>query len=656
MSDTYLAIQTLGFATGTVLFGLLAVLSYKATRLSERQDISLHSAWLGTLWNVGMLVEHIGRLAGVSLSSRPMRLVSAAAYTTLALLPTVFLAQAVNRYEKRQPLRGKRWLLFSSCAIAAALTLNLFVGALDFRPLFFWPHALTVIAYNLVLHLAAIFLLFQHTRHFPARAFVRVELWLLVGLAITLMLSIHAAFDTPVERTIRVISQQSGIPIALTAIASLSRFRFADVFIKRSFTILAAVVTVLLYSLFIVRPLLRLVRASARYPEAASWVVMTLLGCVLLLVFPAIKRWIYEATDRWLFQRPDYNQLSLKFAHEIERVESQKQLFSAVKQHLKDALQVESVRILTEAESEQTPETSLRLPVKVATNVSYALAVDPGRGGRKLLSDELAFLSSLAERIGRRLEALQFEGERRERELCESRLQHSLAQAELRALQAQINPHFLFNTLNTIADLISSEPEKAEAMTERLAEVFRYVLARAERNSISVSEEFDFLRTYLAIEQVRFGQRLRVEMTIDPAIANSQLPPLILQPIVENAIKHGLSPKRESGWLKIQAEQAENSLRLTVEDNGAGWNELPSAKISSRNQGVGLKNVRERLLTIYEGHADLQISSNFAAETGQGTQITITIPLSHQDEAQNADHRRRSFGAVAPAEAARRAS
>jgi sensor histidine kinase YesM len=145
-------------------------------------------------------------------------------------------------------------------------------------------------------------------------------------------------------------------------------------------------------------------------------------------------------------------------------------------------------------------------------------------------------------------------------------------------------------------------------------------------------------------------------MTIDPAIANSQLPPLILQPIVENAIKHGLSPKRESGWLKIQAEQAENSLRLTVEDNGAGWNELPSAKISSRNQGVGLKNVRERLLTIYEGHADLQISSNFAAETGQGTQITITIPLSHQDEAQNADHRRRSFGAVAPAEAARRAS
>ncbi|HMV48397.1 MAG TPA: hypothetical protein PKD31_11635, partial [Blastocatellia bacterium] len=276
MPDTFLTIQTLGFATGAVLFGLLAVLSRRAQRLfgqSEQAGLGLHSAGLGLLWNVGMLVEYIGRLAGVRLSSLPMRLVSAAAFTTLALLPTVFLLAAFQRYETRQPLSGKRRLpffsSFFSCLIAAALTLNLFAGSLGFGTLLRWPYALNAIAYNLVAHLIVIFLLFRRTRDFPARAFVRLELWLLVVLAATLMISIHAFFEAPLERIIRVISQQSGIPIALTAIASLSRFRFADVFIKRSFTILAAVVTVLLYSLFVIRPLLRLVRASARYPDAA---------------------------------------------------------------------------------------------------------------------------------------------------------------------------------------------------------------------------------------------------------------------------------------------------------------------------------------------------------------------------------------------------
>lgn len=645
MSDTYLAIQTLGFATGTVLFGLLAVLSRKAGRLSERSSLSLHSAWIGLLWNVGMLVEYNGGLAGVNLSLRPMRLISAAAYTALALLPTVFLLEALNRYEKQRPLGGRRWLLFFSSLAAAILTFSLFLGGWGFGSLSFMQQLLKIIAYNLVLHLVGMVILFSRTQNFPARSFVRAELWLLFGLAVTLMLSIHSAFDNPVETVIRVISQQSGIPIALTAIASLSRFRFADVFIKRSFVILTAVVTVLLYSLFIIRPLLRLVRTSARYPEAASWVVMTVMGCALLLVFPAIKQWIYQATDRWLFRRPDYRQLAQVFAAEIERAEDEERLFATVKQQLQSALQVENVRIVPQSETTSQPEASVHLPVKVNAGTGYLLAIDPGKQGRKLLSDEFAFLSVLAERVGRQLENLQFERERRERELREAHLQHSLMQAELRALQAQINPHFLFNTLNTIADLIASEPEKAELMTERLAEVFRYVLAQADTNLISVREEFDFLETYLAIEQVRFGARLKVEMKLDPAVLHLRIPPLILQPIVENAVKHGLAPKREGGRLRIKAESAAECLRLTVEDDGIGWNDLRS----SNSTGVGLKNVKERLQVVYDGRAELRVD----ASAGRGTQISITIP---NHEAQNLDHRRRGISPFPADEAARRAS
>jgi len=648
MPDTYLTIQTLGFATGTVLFGLLAVLSRKADRLSEQSGFGLQSAWLGMLWNVGMLVGYIGRLAGISLSSRPMQLVTASAYTTLALLPTVFLIAALTRYEKRQPLGGKRWLLFFSYTAAATLTLNLFAGGLGIGAFLRWPYVLNVIAYNLVLHLAMIFLLFRRTRDFPARAFVRLELWLLVGLAVTLMLSIHAVFDTPIERAILVISQQSGIPIALTAIASLARFRFADVFIKRSFTILAAVVAVLLYSLFVIRPLLRLVRAAARYPEAAGWVMMTVLGCAMLLVFPAIQRWIHQATDRWLFRRPDYAKLAQAFAYEIERTEDEEELFATVKHQLQSALQIENAHFISPRQT-APPESKLLLPLRAGADNDYLLAVEPGTEGRKLLSDELAFLSLLADRVGRRLEILRFERERRERELRETLLQHSLTQAELRALQAQINPHFLFNTLNTIAGLIGLEPEKAEAMTERLAEVFRYVLAQSERTLIPVREEFDFLRTYLAIEQVRFGERLKVEMTIDPVIANALLPPLILQPLVENAIKHGLSPKREGGRLSIRAEKEDGFLRLVVEDDGAGWREQALKAKKSGSSGIGLKNVRERLQTVYEGGAEL----NIHCKDREGTRIIITIP---QYETENADHRRRSNGAVAAADAARRAS
>src|SRR5262249_40029817 len=143
-------------------------------------------------------------------------------------------------------------------------------------------------------------------------------------------------------------------------------------------------------------------------------------------------------------------------------------------------------------------------------------------------------------------------------------------------------PHFLFNTLNTILDLIGSEPEKAETMTERLADVFRHIIVRTERNMITVGEEIDFLRKYIEIEGVRFGDRLVASFDLDPRMAEEPIPSLILQPLVENAIKHGLARKVGTGTIRVSGEVNGDLMHLAVEDDGVGW---PGDDCGAQNTG-----------------------------------------------------------------------
>ena len=152
-----------------------------------------------------------------------------------------------------------------------------------------------------------------------------------------------------------------------------------------------------------------------------------------------------------------------------------------------------------------------------------------------------------------------------------------MAEAELRALRAQINPHFLFNSLNTIADLIVRDPPRAEAMTLRLASVFRHVLAHSSRSMTTIREEIEFLRTYLYIEEARFGDRLRVTIDVAPEAAGQPIPSLILQPLVENAMKHGLGPKPGPGNIWISAHTEGDQVCVRIEDDGMGPQSAPAA-------------------------------------------------------------------------------
>jgi two-component system LytT family sensor kinase len=170
--------------------------------------------------------------------------------------------------------------------------------------------------------------------------------------------------------------------------------------------------------------------------------------------------------------------------------------------------------------------------------------------------------------------------------------------------------------LNTVADLIVRDPVRAETMTLRLASVFRHVLAHSSRPLTTVRDEIEFLRAYLYIEEARFGDRLRVDIAVDAAVAGDAVPSLILQPLVENALKHGLGPKPGPGNLAISARAEGGFLLLRVEDDGMGLSGRRAA------QGVGLTNVAERLATLYQDRASVDME----ARDGGGCRVTVLIP------------------------------
>jgi len=215
--------------------------------------------------------------------------------------------------------------------------------------------------------------------------------------------------------------------------------------------------------------------------------------------------------------------------------------------------------------------------------------------------------------------ALRFYRELREKELLEKQLRALATQAELKALKAQINPHFLFNTLNTIAQLVHSDAAQAEATIERLAEMFRYVLAGSERGLVPLEEELSFVGDYLAIEQARFGERLRLTREVAPEVLGVPVPSLILQPLVENAIRHGRGADGSID-LSIRVRLHSDEVLIAIADQGPG---IPPHHKVGEDPGHGLRNVDERLRKTYGDGYSLEATGN----KPQGTVVTVRIPV-----------------------------
>ena len=190
-----------------------------------------------------------------------------------------------------------------------------------------------------------------------------------------------------------------------------------------------------------------------------------------------------------------------------------------------------------------------------------------------------------------------------------------LVEAQMRLLQAQIEPHFLFNTLANVVSLIEPAPRKATLMLEHFIAYLRASLAASRATQGTVAQEATLLRDYLALIKIRMGERLQYTLDIDPSLEAVPLAPMLLQPVVENAIKHGLEPKIEGGHLLVRLARRGPRMLATIEDNGMGFR-------PGSNTGVGLSNLRERLAVLYDGDAHVRIE-----DRTPGTAVLIEIPL-----------------------------
>ena len=197
-----------------------------------------------------------------------------------------------------------------------------------------------------------------------------------------------------------------------------------------------------------------------------------------------------------------------------------------------------------------------------------------------------------------------------------------LVEARLAALTSQINPHFLFNTLNSVSSLIRTDPNQARVMVVKLSKVLRRLLRKHE-NFTALRDELSFIEDYLSIEVVRFGDKLRFEKEIAEDTLDMLVPSMLLQPLVENSIKHGLSSKVEGGTIRIRTARSESKLQLMVEDDGVG---IPEGKLASLlDRGIGVSNVNERLKVIFGSEYRMWIDS----QPGQGTRIRMEVPELH---------------------------
>ena len=226
-------------------------------------------------------------------------------------------------------------------------------------------------------------------------------------------------------------------------------------------------------------------------------------------------------------------------------------------------------------------------------------------------SQDVALLSSLSDILASVLENLGLQQHKHEQEQLAQELTLHASRSELKALRAQINPHFLFNALNAIAGLIHRNPARADRTIEQLADVFRYALRSSDDEWTPLADELEFVRSYLAVELARFGDRLQATVRAGAQAGAARIPTMVVQTLVENAVKHGLTEVRGTAIVSVAAHVEKDRLVISVTDNGPGFTERrarrPRSAVSSRN-GYGLANIRQRLRGYFGDDAVLIIS------------------------------------------------
>jgi len=596
---TFRDIALICFAAASVIHGAQTVLAAMLVRMHRKNMTEIVGGIAAFLWQFGSFVFVLalmpafdGPRPGWQTVLRAGNLLRESILVSFPLLFSYLCLQIPPGDTSASRLllklaQSMRYLLLPPTAVALVTVMAANIGL----PLPFLSEDLVIqITLHVMLFYFLIFTVATLSRRGSARssgvaALVRahkatVVASLVAVIAFVLMLSPYWRLPTPFVQYFGLAAMLTSVPFTISGAYSFYQYPFMDAFIRE---VLSGVI---LLAAFV---------AALSASRSALWI--TLCGVVLAYLKAPLTRWV-ERT--FLGYEESVEDQEERIGTAIRALTQLDEFSARVSEILSKELEAEWIEIGLKPR----PGAVNEFPIPGS---GLLLLLGPRAGGRQFMSRQL--------RIARTA-ALQLAAHHHQ--LHQQKVQELRARAEIRALRAQINPHFLFNTLNVLANLIHSNPEKAERVTEELAEIFRYALESTRVEWVTLNDELEFLESYLAIEKARFEERLSYSFDVDAYTRSLKIPPMILQPLVENAIKHGIAPEVNGGSMKISGRAMSDSFLIAIEDTGAG------RRNGSRHPGtgIGLKNVRERLLQVYGDAAMLKLED---IDSG-GTRATLTLP------------------------------
>jgi two-component system LytT family sensor kinase len=633
-------LNLVGLSTGVVLYATLLAMVLRAGRTPGRKSridpLLLLTSTLGLLWNLCALATY--ELPRVGFEG-PFPYVAAIGFGALGFLPAVVVHSVLRR--ERQRVRGT----LNRSLVTVAYVVSVIAALLHLRtawsgavvPSAFGMRLLTYTFIALVAPLAAV------TR---GQAGARRALWA-AALATFAVSALHLSqlhrgdSAWPVE----LVGHHASLPLAFAILYQDYPFALADLFLKRALVLLAIVAVP--FAVLATFGLKSDAFATFMRSEPGQAAILAALWVGTALLYPGLRRGTAWFVDAIVLHRPDYRSLRATIARRAQQVDDVPMLLRFVCDQLAPALSSRSVTwhewrphgdehalgplVFTGTEATAFAKSVLTAPISAAVIIlpseapPYIIAIGQLTGGRRFLSDDLATLEAIAVIVARRIDAIRITNERYEREIREREIGKLATEAELRTLRAQINPHFLFNALTTIGYLIQTAPPRALETLLRLTALLRGVL-RSEGEFTTLGRELEIVESYLDIERARFEQRLRVTIDVPARLRRIRVPPLVLQPVVENAVKHGIAHKQIGGEVTVRARidrglDEPRCLSLVVHDTGAGT--TPEALRQGRESGVGLRNVERRLDCQYGRSASLSVHTT----PGEGTRVEIRVPV-----------------------------
>jgi two-component system, LytTR family, sensor kinase len=621
-------LNLVGLSTGVALYAMLLAMVIRVRRragdAAAFDPLLLLTSVLGLVWNLCALAAYALPKVGIA---GPFPLVSAIGFGALGLLPAVVVHSVLRGGDEGIGALIKRVIgiiAYTASALAAALHLAAAVRGAVVPS----ADAMRLLTYTFV---ALAVPLAAATRGQPGS---RRALWV-AALAVFAVSALHLSQlhsgnpSWPVE----LVGHHASLPLALAILYQDYPFALADLFLKRALALLAVVsIAFVAVATFGDR--------SAAFAEfidhdPRQFALLMALWVATALLYPTMRRATAWFVDTVLLRRPNYRALRASVSGAVQTIDDVPGVLSAVSNLIGPSLSSPRVtwedlddlrahefagRLVTTGKDAIT-----QVIVPTAEASRYVIAIAPLTGGRRLLSDDVATLEAIVTVAARRIDAIRVTQERHEREIREREMGRLATEAELRALRAQINPHFLFNALTTIGYLIQTAPPRALQTLLRLTSLLRGVL-RSEGEFTTLGRELDVIEAYLDIERARFEQRLRVSIEVPARLRHVRLPALVLQPLVENAVKHGVAPQASGGDVAIHArvdpwQPDARRLTVTIRDTGAGVSADQLRR--GREEGVGLRNVERRLQGQYGSTASLSIEST----PGRGTTVEVRLPV-----------------------------